>query len=72
MAATRAFGGEGSPAGELIDLAQRNPTSLTVMSTHGRSGIRRWALGSVTDRVVRHMHQPVLIVRADLGEGSYV
>ena len=62
----------GSPPGELIDLAQRNPTSLTVMSTHGRSGIRRWALGSVTDRVVRHTHQPVLIVRADLGEGSYV
>ena len=62
----------GSPANELIDLAQRHPASLTVMSTHGRSGIRRWALGSVTDRVVRHTHQPVLIVRADLGEGSSV
>ena len=54
----------GAPAAELIDLAQRNPGSLTVMSTHGRSGISRWALGSVTDRVVRHSHQPVLVVRA--------
>ena len=31
----------GSPVNELIDLAQRHPASLTVMSTHGRSGIRR-------------------------------
>ena len=54
----------GSPADALIDLAQRNPSSLTVMSTHGRSGVSRWALGSVTDRVVRHTHQPVLVVRA--------
>lgn len=58
----------GSPAAELIDLAQRSPGSLTVMSTHGRSGISRWVLGSVTDRVVRHTHQPVLVVRARSAE----
>ena len=54
----------GFPAGELVDLAQSYPHSLTVMSTHGRSGLGRWALGSVTDRVVRHTDQPVLVVRS--------
>jgi nucleotide-binding universal stress UspA family protein len=33
------------------------------MSTHGRSGVRRWMLGSVTEKVVRHADDPVLIVR---------
>jgi nucleotide-binding universal stress UspA family protein len=34
------------------------------MTTHGRSGIGRWLLGSVADRVVRHSRDPVLVVRA--------
>jgi nucleotide-binding universal stress UspA family protein len=54
----------GFPAAELIDLAQSYPHSIMVMSTHGRSGISRWALGSVTDRVVRHTGQPVLVLRS--------
>ena len=53
----------GFPAAELVDLAQGHPHGLMVMSTHGRSGLGRWALGSVTDRVVRHTDQPVLIIR---------
>jgi nucleotide-binding universal stress UspA family protein len=32
------------------------------MCTHGRSGISRWALGSVTERVVRHSDEPVLVL----------
>ena len=35
------------------------------MASHGRSGIGRWVLGSVTDRVVRHGPGPVLVVRPD-------
>ena len=54
----------GFPAGELVALTQSHPHSLMVMTTHGRSGLGRWALGSVTDRVVRHTDQPVLIVRS--------
>jgi nucleotide-binding universal stress UspA family protein len=33
------------------------------MCTHGRSGIKRWVLGSVTEKVVRLCGDPVLIVR---------
>jgi nucleotide-binding universal stress UspA family protein len=34
------------------------------MCTHGRSGVQRWVLGSVTEKVVRHATGPVLVVRA--------
>ena len=37
--------------------------TLVVMATHGRSGVERWMLGSVTDRVIRHSSGPVLVVR---------
>jgi nucleotide-binding universal stress UspA family protein len=53
------YGGE-----EIISVARETPGAFVAMCTHGRSGIRRFALGSVTDRVVRHSGDPVLIVRA--------
>lgn len=49
---------------KLIDLASASPGTLVAMCTHGRSGVNRWALGSVTDRVVRHLGGPVLVIRA--------
>jgi len=55
---------EGYAAGSIIDLAQKTPQSLIAMCTHGRSGVGRWVLGSVTDRVVRHSGDPVLVIRA--------
>ena len=54
---------EGFDADEIISLAQQIPDNLIAMCTHGRSGIKRWALGSVTETVVRHSGDPVLIVR---------
>jgi nucleotide-binding universal stress UspA family protein len=54
----------GSGGEEIISVARETPDNFVAMSTHGRSGIRRFALGSVTDRVVRHSGDPVLIVRA--------
>jgi nucleotide-binding universal stress UspA family protein len=54
----------GNPAEAIVDLAQATPDSLVAMTTHGRSGVGRWVLGSVTDRVVRHSGGPVLVVRA--------
>jgi nucleotide-binding universal stress UspA family protein len=48
----------------IIDLSQSTPHNMVAMTTHGRSGVKRWALGSVTDRVVRHCGDPVLVVRA--------
>jgi nucleotide-binding universal stress UspA family protein len=40
------------------------PDHLIAMCTHGRSGVTRWVLGSVTERVVRYSGDPVLIIRA--------
>ena len=49
-------------AGEILNFAGERNIDLIVMSTHGRSGISRWAFGSVADRVARHSAVPVLIV----------
>ncbi len=54
---------DGEAAGEIIDLARKTPNNLIAMRTHGWSGIGRWVLGNVTERVVRHSGDPVLIVR---------
>jgi nucleotide-binding universal stress UspA family protein len=55
---------EGLPADEIISFAKNLPGGLIAMSTHGRSGVRRWVLGSVTETVVRHSENPVLVIRA--------
>ncbi len=57
----------GHPAGAVVDMARNTPASLIAMTTHGRSGMGRWVLGSVTDRVVRHSGNPVLVIRAEAG-----
>jgi nucleotide-binding universal stress UspA family protein len=54
----------GYPAEEIVDYASREKIDLIVMSTHGRSGIKRWTLGSVADKVVRAAKEPVLLIRA--------
>jgi nucleotide-binding universal stress UspA family protein len=55
---------EGVAADEIVAVASHTPDSLTVMCSHGRSGVKRWALGSVTETVVRHSSGPVLVIRA--------
>ncbi len=55
---------EGSGAGEIVALGRRTPDNLIAMCTHGRSGVKRWVLGSVTEKEVRLSRDPVLIVRA--------
>jgi len=60
--ATQAVAGFASE--KLIELAHESGHTLMAMCTHGRSGVNRWVLGSVTDRVVRHVVGPVLIIRA--------
>ncbi len=46
----------------ILDYSQNNNFDLVIMSTHGRSGVTRFALGSVADKVIRHSKVPVLIV----------
>ena len=54
----------GFAAEKIIEMARQRSDTLIAMSTHGRSGVNRWVMGSVTDRVVRHSGDPVLIIRA--------
>ncbi len=54
----------GSDAEEIVRYANKLPDALVAMCTHGRSGAARWALGSVTEKVVRHAEEPVLVVHA--------
>jgi nucleotide-binding universal stress UspA family protein len=54
----------GSGADEIVRYSREHPDALIAMCTHGRSGVRRWVLGSVTERVVRHSEDPVLVVHA--------
>lgn len=55
---------EGSPASALIESAEQHDGSLVAMATHGRSGLNRWMMGSVAEKVVHHAGAPVLLVRA--------
>lgn len=60
---------EGDAAARIIDTAQQTRGNLIAMSTHGRSGIRRWMLGSVAERVVWHSGDPILVIQALEGRG---
>lgn len=52
------------PVAEILEgYAQRNKFDLIVISSHGRSGMSRFSLGSVTDSLIRHTHIPVLVVK---------
>jgi nucleotide-binding universal stress UspA family protein len=53
----------GSPAEAIVDYAAARRAGLIAMSTHGRSGATRWALGSVADQVLHGTHTPLLLVR---------
>jgi nucleotide-binding universal stress UspA family protein len=52
----------GTAADEIIRLSDEMPVDLVVMSTHGRSGISRWAFGSVADKVIHAANAPVLLI----------
>ena len=58
----------GSPGRAIVDRASADADALVVMSTHGRVGLACWALGSVTDRVLHSVPNPVLIIRATPAE----
>ena len=54
----------GHPAEQILDFAEKERIDLIVIATQGRSGIQRWVLGSVADKVVNAAKQPVLLIRA--------
>jgi len=53
----------GNVAEIILTVAAREQMDLIAMSTHGRSGVRRWLLGSVTQKVVHAASAPVLLIR---------
>jgi nucleotide-binding universal stress UspA family protein len=54
----------GHPAEQIVDFAEKRRIDLIIIATHGWSGIRRWMLGSVADKVVRATNRPVALIRA--------
>lgn len=55
---------EGKPYHEIIRFAEDNQIDLIIMSTRGHSGLSRWLLGSVADRVARGATIPLMLVQA--------
>jgi len=54
---------KGDPASEILDYAKNNEdVDLIIMATHGDSGIVRWLVGSVSERVVLHSTVPVMSI----------
>ena len=53
----------GDPAHVIIEFANKKQVSIIAMSTHGRSGIARWVLGSVADKVLHGSAKPMWLVR---------
>jgi nucleotide-binding universal stress UspA family protein len=53
----------GSPANEIADIAASTGADLIVVTSHGRTGLVRAALGSVAERIVRLANCPVLVLK---------
>lgn len=56
---------EGHPSNEILDFAENNDIDLIVMGTLGKTGLDRFLMGSVAEKVVRNSKVPVLVVRSE-------
>jgi nucleotide-binding universal stress UspA family protein len=59
---------EGRPHFQILQYAETNQVDMIVMCSRGQSGLSRWMIGSVADRVMRGANVPVLLVRAQKKE----
>jgi nucleotide-binding universal stress UspA family protein len=59
---------QGNPAPTIVDYAERYDQDLIVMPTHGREGVSRYLIGSVSEKVVRLSSVPVLTARMEPDE----
>jgi len=57
----------GVPHQSIAECADAVPESLIALATHGYGGLRRWAVGSVADKVIQAAHVPVFLVRSRAG-----
>ena len=60
----------GPPAASIVEEAEQVEDTLIAMSTHGRAGVGRWIMGSVTDRVLHTTMTPLLVVHPERGAPS--
>jgi nucleotide-binding universal stress UspA family protein len=54
----------GNEADSIAEYVKKSEIDLVIIATHGRSGVSRWVMGSVADRVMRSVCSPVLMIRA--------
>jgi nucleotide-binding universal stress UspA family protein len=57
---------EGPAPDEILEVAEEIHADMIAMSTHGYSGVQRWLMGSVADRIVHYAHIPVMLIRPSL------
>jgi len=62
----------GNTADEILRFGDKHKTDLIIMATHGRSGINRWAMGSIAYKVMRSGKKPVCLIRAGIKEKTVV
>ena len=54
----------------LVDYAEQSGIDLFIIATHGRSGVTRWVMGSVADKLLRSASVPVLMIRVSGTKGG--
>ena len=68
--AVRTASAEGRPSVMITQYAEENQVDMIVICSRGRSGLSRWLMGSVADRVTRGASVPVLLVKAQKTEAT--
>jgi nucleotide-binding universal stress UspA family protein len=53
----------GNDAEEILEHTAQVDINFIAMTTHGRSGVKRWLLGSVAEKILRHASKPIFLVR---------
>lgn len=61
---TRKYNIEGDPADTIIKEAESNKYDLIIVGSHGKDGVSRWLMGSVSNKIYTHSNKPVLIVKS--------
>jgi nucleotide-binding universal stress UspA family protein len=57
---------DGAAPDEILEVAEETHADVIAMSTHGYTGVQRWLMGSVADRVVHYSHIPVMLIHPSL------
>jgi nucleotide-binding universal stress UspA family protein len=55
---------EGSPANQIVEYVDNQEVDLIILSSHGRSGLTRWNISSVTRKIIQNAKRSTMVVRA--------